>query len=145
MRSPKRKLQNIWFCDVTETNDGVDLMKTYSKPLKRRFRVSATMGYVRGSAIGWNLLYDRYVDCYDRSFQPPEGTMCFVDIIPVLDKDGNLAMKDVPEYELDGTPVLDDDGNPVSHKEYITEPDYIIKRILDTQKGIVARFVISRA
>ena len=145
MRSPVRLLQNIWFCDVKETNDGVDLMKTYSKPLKRRFRVSATMGYVRGSAIGWNLLYDRYVDCYDRNFKPPEGTMCFVDIIPVLDKDGNLAMKDVPEYELDGTPILDDDGNQVTHKEYITEPDYIIKRILNTQKGIVARFVLSRA
>lgn len=144
MRSPSRKLQDIWFCDVNETNDEIDLMKTYGKPVKRRFRVSPTMGYVRGISIGWDLLYDRYVDCYDRNFNPPEGTMCFVDVIPVLDSDGNLATKDVPEFDIDGTPILDEHDEQVYRKEYITEPDYIIKRVLNTRKGVVARFVISR-
>lgn len=142
MRSPSRKLQNVWFCDVTETNDDIDLMKTYSKPIKRRFRVAFTMGYMRFLSVGMNPNYDRYIDCYDRNFNPPEGTMCFVDVIPVLDKDGNLAMKDVPEYDIYGEPVLDEDGNPVTHKEYITEPDYFIKRVFNTQKAVVARFAL---
>lgn len=144
MRSPVRLLQDIWFCNVLEVNEGIDLTKAYSKPVKKRFRVSWTMGYVRGNSIGWDLLYDRYIDCYDRSFRPPEGTMCFVDIKPVLDEDGNLATEDVPELNLDGTPRLDGDGNPITHQRYITEPDYTIKRVLDTQKGTVARFDLAR-
>lgn len=144
MRSPVRKIQNIWFCSVTETNDGVSLKKTYSKPEKHRFRVSPTMGYVRGTTIGLNLIYDRYVDCYDRSFNPPEGTMCFVDIIPELDSDGYLATREVPEYELDGTQAVDDNDDPITRTEYVTEPDYIIKRVLNTQRGVVARFVLER-
>ena len=144
MRSPSRRLQDIWFCDVNEVNDDIDLVKHYSVPVKRRLTVSATMGYVRGVSTGWELLYDRYINCYDRSFTPPEGTMCFVDIKPDLDSDGNLRQVEVPEYDLNGEPVLDEHGMPVMTKQYVTEPDYIIKRVLNTHKGIVARFVISK-
>ena len=144
MRSPSRRLQDIWFCTVTETNNDIDYVKTYGRPEKRRFTVSATMGYVRGSATGWTVLYDRYVNCYDRDFTPIEGTMCFVDKTPVLDNDGNLKQVDVPQYNIDGSPMIDEHDEPVTKKQYVTEPDYIIKRILDTKKGIVARFVISR-
>lgn len=144
MRSPRRRLQDCWFCDVSEQNDGIDLVKTYSKPIHKRFTVSATMGYVRGSSVGWTITYDRYINCYDRKFKPLEGTMCFIDVVPKLDKDGNLEQHEVQDIDVDGTPMVDDDGNPVTHMEYYTEPDYIIRRILDTQKGIVARFVIKK-
>ncbi len=144
MRSPVRRLQKIWFCQVTESNEGIDLVKTYSKPECREFTVSATMGYVRGWASGWALEYDRYITCYDRTFKPTEGTMCFVDIEPILDAEGNLATHEVPEYELDGSISLDENDEPITHTEYLSEPDYMIQRILDTQKGIVARFVITK-
>lgn len=145
MRSPVRRLQDIWFCNVTEVNEGIDLVKEYSKPEKHRFTVSATMGYVRGWAAGWSLQYDRYITCYERDFKPTEGTMCFVDVIPQVDENGNLIQVDVPEFDIDGvTPLLDENDEPVTHKEYLTEPDYMIQRILDTKKGIVARFVITK-
>lgn len=144
MRSPSRKRQYMWFCTVTEENDGIDRIKVYSKPIRKKYRVSWTMGYVRGTAVGWDLTYDRYIDCYDRRFNPPEGTMVFVDVIPKLDKDGNLAQHEVTELDANGNPILDENDSPVTHMEYYTEPDYIIRRVLDTQKGIVSRFVIKR-
>ena len=48
------------------------------------------------------------------------------------------------EYEVKPITILDENDNPVTHMEYYTEPDYIIRRVLDTQKGIVSRFVIKR-
>ena len=144
MRSPVRLLQNIWFCEAKEEHEGIDLTKEYTKPVKKRMRVSWTMGYVRGNPIGWDLLYDRYADNYDRNFKPVEGTFCFVDIEPVLDNDGNLATEDIPELNLDGTPKLDGDGNPITHKQYLTEPDYYIHRIFGTKRGVISRLVLSR-
>ena len=138
MRSPVRLLQNIWFCEAKEEHEGIDLTKEYTKPIKKRMRVSWTMGYVRGNSIGWDLLYDRYADNYDRNFKPVEGTFCFVDVEPVLDNDGNLATEDVPELNLDGTPKVDGDGNPIYEDVPVTY--YELKPVV--QVGSTAYYTV---
>ena len=51
--------------------------------------------------------------------------MCvFVDVVPLMDKNGEL--------------ITDEDGIP------LTAPDYTVCRILDTQKGKVARYGIKK-
>ena len=145
MRNIKRQVQDLWFCDVTEVNDGIDLVKQYSKPEKHRFSVSATSGYVQGWGAGFVLSYDRYITSFDRDYKPKEGMMVFVDVIPELDADGNLAMKITYETDLDGSLVLDEAGNPIQiASEPVTAPDYILKRILDTKRGKVARYGIEK-
>lgn len=144
MRSLVRDKQPIWFCDVSESLDGIDTVKTYSDPIKKYFTVSATAGWVNNSGSGWILNYDRQVVCYERDFRPPEGTMLFVDVVPEIDADGHLKTIDVQDVDANGNPALDEDGDPITYKKYVTEPDYIIKKIYNTQRGTVARFGISK-
>lgn len=120
-------MQDIWFCEFTEQNIGISRVKLYSKPEKRRFSLSATSGNVYSWSAGLQLSYDRFITCYDRDFNPREGTMVFVDVVPVLDEDGNLATKE-------------DHGIQVP----ITEPDYMIKKIFKKQKGKVFRFGLEK-
>lgn len=125
MRSIQRQIQDIWFCQAEEVQDGIDLLKKYSKPEKHRFSVSATSGQIYGYGAGLVLNYDRYITSYERDFHPTEGTSVFIDVVPQLDENGEL--------------VLNEDGiTPV------TPPDYTISKILDTQRGTVARYGISK-
>lgn len=145
MRNIKRQVQDLWFCNVTEENDGIDLVKKYSKPEKHRFSVSATSGYVQGWGAGFVLSYDRYITSFDREYKPKEGMMVFVDVIPELDENGDLKMKTIYETDIDGSLVLDNQGNPIPvSSEPFTTPDYILKRILDTKRGKVARYGIEK-
>lgn len=124
MRSSTRRKQDIWF--VTRTKDDSDLTSsyTYGIPEKHRFSVSSTSGMPTEMNFGILPSYDRYIISYDREFHPVEGTFLFVDVTPTLN--------------LDGTLQLGEDGEPV------TKPDYILDRILDTQKGILARYGIKK-
>lgn len=125
MRSRTRTKQDIWICTVKEEKDGIDNVKKYSAPIKYRFSVSATSGLPLNSAAGITLSYDRYITVYDRDIKFKEGTMVFVDVIPETDAEGNL--------------VIGNDGITP-----ITSPDYMIKTVLDTQKGTVARYGIKK-
>lgn len=136
MRNIKRQMQDVWFCNFTEENDGLDTVKTYDKPIKKRFSVSGTSGTVYGWGAGLSLSYDRYITSFDRNFRPKEGMMVFVDVIPDLDKNGNLVKNRITESDLDGTIV--------SYEEYSTEPDYMIEKIYDTKRGKVARYAIKK-
>ena len=128
-RNLQRQLQDIWFCNSTEelSENGYDTIVTYSKPELHRMSVSATSGWVNAIAAGFVPAYDRYITSYERDFHPEEGTCVFVDVVPELDGEGNLAL-------INGDTL---------HRP-VTAPDYIIKRILDTQKGTVARYGIEK-
>lgn len=124
MRSPVKDRQKVWFVTITEKKVGVDTVQEYSKPIMKRFTVSATSGTPEELSAGIVPTYERYITSYDRSFEPQEGDLVFVDVEPKIDESGNL--------------VLSDDGyTPV------TPPDYRLEKILDTKRGRVARYGIS--
>lgn len=124
-RSPVRDRQKIWFTAISEKKSGIDTIQEYSKPIMKRFTVSATSGTPEELSAGIVPTYERYITSYDRSFNPQEGDLAFIDVEPKLDESGNL--------------VLSDDGyTPV------TPPDYRIEKILDTKRGRVARYGISK-
>lgn len=125
LRSPVRDRQKVWFSRVTEKKDGIDTIQEYTKPIMKRFTVSATSGTPEEISAGIVPNYDRYITSYDRTFNPQEGDLVFVDIEPALDRNGNLE-------------IGADRHTPK------TPPDYRIVKILDTKKGNVARYGIVR-
>lgn len=130
MRSRSRDKQKIWFSKIEEKQDGIDTVQVYSKPKMHRFPVSSTSGTPDEIAAGIVPNYDRYITHNKKmgcsnNFIAEEGMVCWVDVTPKLDADGNLVMQEDME-----TPVM--------------PPDYVLKKILDTQKGIVARYGISK-
>ena len=44
MRSNSRQKQRVWFSKITKDSSSIDPMITYSKPIMKRFTVSATAG-----------------------------------------------------------------------------------------------------
>lgn len=123
MRSPKNQRQKIWFVEGHESFEGFDKRLSLGKPIEKELAVSATAGTPFEYAIGIVPDYDRYITNHEREFKPKEGTFLYIDVAPELDEDGNI--------------VIGEDGNPT------VQPDYIIKRVLDTQKGHVARYGIA--
>lgn len=129
MRSLSRIKQKIWLAKFTERQDGIDTIQEWSKPIMVKLTVSITSGTPEEIAAGIVLDYDRYLTYHkkgcDCDFKLEEGMSVWVDILPQLDAGGNLVMQE------DGvTPV--------------TPPDYVLKKILDSQKSIVARYGISK-
>lgn len=125
MRSLVKQRQFVWFTKIEEVQDGIDTVKRYAKPEKHKMTVSATSGTPEELAAGIVPNYDRYITSYDRDFHPEEGNLIFVDVVPLLDADGNLVM-------------ADDEETPV------TPPDYVLKKIVDTKMGEVARYGIKK-
>lgn len=105
-------------------NNGMDKTLVYSNPQKKNISVSATAGTPEELSAGIIPDYDRYITVFDRTFQPKEGNVLWIDV--------------VPEIREDGTLILDGDNSPT------VLPDYRLKRILDTQKGQVARYGIAK-
>lgn len=124
MRSLLKDRQKVWFSAGTRKVIGLDTVFTYTKPVCKRVTVSATTGYPEELSSGLAPDYDRVIVCYDRNFQPAEGTFLWVDDVPALDASGNLITRD------GRTPLV--------------LPDYVLKRVFDTQQGTVARFGISK-
>lgn len=95
-----------------------------------RLTASTTSGTPDEIAAGVVPEYDRYLTYHKSgrgccSLDLEEGMSVWVDVVPQLDDEGNLVMGE------DGvTPV--------------TPPDYTLKKILDSQKAIVARYGISK-
>ena len=127
MRSNSRQKQKVWFSKIEEVIEGIDTVQRYSKPIMKRFTVSATAGTPEEISAGIVPIYDRYITSYDREFCKiaEEGMAVWVDKIPQIDDLGDLVMSD------DGiTPV--------------TPPDYTLKKIIDTARGSVARYGIKK-
>lgn len=123
MRNFKRQQQKVWFTRITEKNIGIDKVKVYAKPFMKKLPVSDTSGTPEETSAGAVLNYDRYITSH-KKLDIREGDLCFVDLEPKLDENGELAMTD------DYIPV--------------TPPDYRIVKLLVTQKGFVFRYGISR-
>lgn len=125
MRSPSRLKQKVWFSKVREIQVGIDTINQYSKLIEKKFTISPNSGTPEEISAGIVPTYDRYITSYDRDFKPEEGMAVWVDKIPQIDDFGNLIMAE------DGiTPV--------------TQPDYTLKKIIDSQKSKVARYGISK-
>ncbi len=124
MRCLMRQTQEIWFSVKSMAYTGIDETSVFSKPEMHRFTVSATGSTPEDYAAGIVPDYDRYITSFDRSFNPIEGTQCWVDVRPELEADGSLKMTE------DGTPTV--------------SPDYTLKRRVDTAKGNVARYLIKK-
>lgn len=123
MRGLKRQKQSVYWSKVTETLDGINTVPTYQKPEIYKFSVSATAGTPEEMSAGIVPDYDRYITSFDRDFKPEEGDVFWVDTVPKLDDDGNLILSDeIP----------------------VVMPDYRLKKILDTQRGNIARYGISK-
>ncbi len=127
MRSPSRLKQKIWFSKIEEVIEGIDTVQRYSKPIMKRFTVSATAGLPEEISAGIVPTYDRYITSYDKSFcdVAEEGMALWIDRIPKVDLLGNLALEE-------------DRRTPV------TPPDYTLKKILAAQKGKVFRYGIAK-
>ena len=123
MRNFKQQEQKVWFTRITEKNIGIDKVKVYAKPFMKELPVSDTSGTPEETSAGAVLNYDRYITSH-KKLDIREGDLCFVDLEPKLDENGELAMTD------DYIPV--------------TPPDYRIVKLLVTQRGIVFRYGISR-
>lgn len=129
MRSLKRQQQKVWFSQVHERLDGIDTIQEWDKPIMVSLTVSTTSGTPEEIAAGIVPDYDRYLTYHKSRFKPSlgleEGMAAWVDVIPELDEIGRL--------------IMDEDGiNPT------IPPDYMIKKILDTKKGSVARYGIAK-
>lgn len=124
MRGRLRQKQSIWISTVKEKNNGMDKRLVYSNPQKKNISVSATAGTPEELSAGIVPDYDRYIMVFDRTFQPKEGNVLWIDVVPEVGEDGSL--------------ILNEDNSPT------VLPDYRLKRTLDTQKGQVARYGISK-
>ena len=124
MRSLIRQTQEIWFSVKSMGFTGIDETSTFSKPEMHKFTVSATGSTPDDFAVGIVPDYDRYITSFDRNFQPIEGMQCWVDVTPELNNDGTLKMTN------DGEPTV--------------QPDYTLKRKVDTKMGTVARYLIKK-
>lgn len=125
MRNATRRKQKIWFVSRGRDDSGIEPTCVYSKPIMKRYSVSPTSGTPTEMNFGLLPTYDRYIISYDRTYTPTEGTYLYVDRVPELNSDGTL--------------VLDSEtGEPT------VKPDYILKRIAYTKKGVVTRFGINK-
>lgn len=147
MRSSTRQKQDVWYAKVREELSGIDTIQTFDKPQRCKIVCSSTSGTPEEIAAGLVPDYERYLTYhkpkYGKKLELQEGMALWINVAPEFDEGGNL--KSVITYETDenGEPILDEEGKPVIYNlEYPTPPDYVLKRILDTQKGEVVRYGI---
>lgn len=127
MRSRGRDRQKIWFVIVTEKKVGIDTVQEYGKPIMRKLTVSAGTGAPTQISAGLVVDYDREITSYDKSLRSevPEGSVCWVDVIPEIAEDGSLVMSD-------------DEVTPT------VPPDYRVDKIFSTARGQVDVFGIRK-
>ena len=132
MRSIKRQRQKVWHTSIVEEeiiddegNFTGEQREVYSKPTLHKFTVSSTAGDSEDTPSGITVDYSRVITSYDRKFKPKEGDMFFIDIEPQLNERGYL--------QLD-----------LTKQRPLSSPDYILKKILDTKKGTVAKYGIDK-
>ena len=84
MRGRLRQKQSIWISTVTEKNNGMDKTLVYSNPQKKNISVSATAGTPEELSAGIVPDYDRYITVFDRTFQPKESNVLWIDVVPEI-------------------------------------------------------------
>lgn len=119
MRTRVRSRQKIWVTEITESLDGIDTIQGYSTPVLRREVVTETGNEPLNLPAGIDEVYDRYIITYGKAFTYREGMQIYVDVQPVLDFNGGITA-DSPR------------------------PDYIVKRIISSQKGLATRVGLIR-
>ena len=124
MRGLVRQKQKVFWSRIVEKINGIERVKFYEKPVIYYFSVSATAGTPEEISAGIVPDYDRYITSFNRDFHPQEADLFWIERTPQISDDGSL--------------ILDKDGEPT------VLPDYTLKQILDTQKGNVARYGISK-
>lgn len=122
MRSTVRDRQTVYLTHVTEGRDGIDTIWTYSRPVEYKLTVSKTGGLPKEIYPGVLPDYDRYITSYEWRFDPDEGDLLYVDVLPELDANGDI--------------VTDANGVPT------VSPDYVVVRKIGSQKTPVQRFGI---
>ena len=127
MRSPVNQRQPVYFSTITEKKVGIDTIQEYSKPIMRKLTVSAGTGAPTQISAGLVVDYDREITSYDKSLRSEvtEGSVCWVDVIPEIAKDGSLVMSD-------------DEVTPT------VPPDYRVDKIFSTARGRVDVLAIKR-
>lgn len=125
MRNSTRRKQKIWFVNRTKDDSEIVPSYTYDKPIMKRLSVSGTSGIPTEMNFGLLPTYDRYIVSYDRNFNPVEGTYLYVDRVPELNPDGTLKLSD-------------------GSNEPTVKPDYMLNRVFNTQKGVIARYGINK-
>ncbi len=123
MRSRVRDRQTVYLTKLTETRSGIDLVLSYSKPVKYTVTVSKTGGMPEEIYAGIVPDYDRSITAYDGTFSPDEGDLLYVDVTPELDGNGDLVLSD-------GIPTV--------------RPDYKVVRRISTAKSRIWRFGIKK-
>lgn len=123
MRNATRRQQDVWFVTREKDDSNIVPVYIYSKPEKHRMSVSPTSGLPAEMNFGLLPTYDRYMINYDRDFNPVEGMYLYVDKTPELDEEGELVV-------VDNEPTV--------------KPDYILDRVYNTQKGVLARLGIRK-
>lgn len=129
MRSRKRQQQDIYFSSIHERLDGIDTIQEWDKPIKTQCTVSVSSGTPEEISAGIVPDYDRYLTYHRNRYKPSlnlvEGMSVWVDVTPELNENGELVMS-----EDEVTPTV--------------PPDYKLKKILSTKRGIVDRFGITK-
>jgi len=126
-RSAGKLRQNIYVTKATETRSGIDRVRTFTKPVKYRLSVSATVGIPKIFNTGILPDYDREITVFKgqfTGFDADEGALLYVDVTPELDENGDL--------------VLNEDNEPTVH------PDYVLARKLTTARHQIARYGIKK-
>ncbi len=124
MRNATRRKQNIWFVFRERDDSGIEPTYTFSKPVKKRFSVSATSGTPQEDNYGLMPDYSRYAICYDKKFNPPEGTYVYVDRVPELDENKMLKVNE--------------------RNEPTVKPDYIVQRMGYTKMSTITRIGLAK-
>ncbi len=126
-RSARKLRQDIYVTNVTEARSGIDRVRYWDTPVKYRLSVSATTGFPSVFGAGIVPDYDREITVYwgqFTGFNPKPGTLLYVDVTPELDENGDL--------------VLTDDGEPT------VEPDYVVVRMISSQRSQISRYGIKK-
>ena len=124
MRLPIRQRQTIHGAHVRERLDGPDTIIEYDKPKRIRATVSYTAGTPEEIAAGYVPDYDRYITLTRGNADLKESDVLWVDVSPEISGDGKLAVAE--------------DGSVT------TPPDYVVRKELQTQTGLIVRYGISK-
>lgn len=131
MLSLKRQQQKVWVTVATKKEieqDGLptgEFFNYLTKPEMYKLSVSATAGNPQVLEAGVVIDYDREITSFNKKLKLNVGDLLFIDVIPEIDNEGELVLSD-------------DNMTPV------TPPDYIVKKVLDTQVSNVARYGIEK-
>ena len=101
MRCANRNKQPFWYAKFDETREDYDeygnqtgTYPTYGKPVKAYGNISAAKGEIVARQFGDDDLYDKQIVLEERDTPIDEHTVLWIDDMPELDGECNLAVND---------------------------------------------------